>query len=151
MKLRDGRIQKVERTGGLVHSGVLEPSRNTRYTRVSSSSSVVACQLSRTWPGSMLEAAGSLGWRGLVRSGGPPKRVKPCCARLFTLRKSPPTKSLVPSVAKARGPSGLPLVLGYQGPSVPSESFSTSRWRRPLCGCSPKAPAAEQLWACEPL
>ena len=27
-----------------------------------------------------------------------------------------------------RGPSGLPLVFGYQGPSEPSESFSTSRW-----------------------
>src|SRR6266496_451028 len=131
--------------------GRRRPSRYTRYTSVSSSSSVVACQFSFTWPLVMLLAVGTLGCRGLVRSGGPPKRVKPCCALLLTVPKSPPTKSWVPSVAKARGPSGLPLVLGYQGPIEPSESRSTSRWRAPPEGTCGKEPTEEQSCACEPL
>jgi hypothetical protein len=65
--------------------------------------------------------------------------------------KSPPTNSWVPSVAKALGPSGMPLVLGYQGPSDPSVVRSTSRWRALPEPTSGKPPDRLQSWACEPL
>jgi hypothetical protein len=80
-----------------------------------------------TVPGSTLATFGAAGLMGGAMSGLGSKRVKPCCGLLLTVVKSPPTKSCRPSVAKASGPSGLPFVSGYQGPSRPSVGFCASR------------------------
>src|SRR6266851_1908995 len=136
--------------------GLLPPSRKMLYVSVPSSRSLEPSKETESTPADVLVTVGWPGRPGTVISGPGEKTAKPCWPFPFTVLKSPPRKSLVPSVAITLGPRLLPSVFGVQCPSGPS----VSDWVSSRCSTLPPAgfvtcgkPPGEkaQSWACEPL